>query len=40
MQLQGDALGVAISRPEIVETTALGAACLAGLGAGLWRGKG
>jgi glycerol kinase len=39
MQLQADALGVAISRPEIVETTALGAAFLAGLGVGLWRGK-
>jgi glycerol kinase len=39
MQLQADVLGVAISRPEIVETTALGAAFLAGLGVGLWRGK-
>ncbi|HTE50274.1 MAG TPA: glycerol kinase GlpK [Kofleriaceae bacterium] len=39
MQLQADALGVAISRPEIVETTALGAAFLAGLGVGLWRSK-
>lgn len=36
MQIQADVLGVAISRPEVVETTALGAACLAGLGVGLW----
>ncbi len=37
MQMQADMLGVAISRPEIVETTAQGAAFLAGLGAGLWK---
>jgi glycerol kinase len=36
MQLQADVLGVAISRPRVVETTALGAAFLAGLGAGVW----
>ena len=36
MQFQADLLGVAIARPEIVETTALGAAFLAGLGAGVW----
>jgi len=40
MQFQSDVLGVAISRPEIVETTALGAAFLAGLGTGLWKDQG
>ena len=40
MQFQADVLGVPISRPAIVETTALGAAFLAGLGVGLWKGKG
>jgi glycerol kinase len=35
-QLQSDQLGVAVERPEIVETTALGAAFLAGLGVGVW----
>ena len=39
MQLQADILGVEISRPAIIETTALGAAFLAGLGAGVWRDK-
>jgi glycerol kinase len=39
MQLQADVLGVAIARPAIIETTALGAAFLAGLGAGIWRSK-
>ncbi|HLZ44931.1 MAG TPA: glycerol kinase GlpK [Gemmatimonadales bacterium] len=37
MQFQADVLGVAVARPDIVETTALGAAGLAGLGAGLWQ---
>jgi glycerol kinase len=36
-QLQADQLGVAVERPKIVETTALGAAFLAGLGAGVWK---
>jgi len=36
MQFQSDVLGVEISRPEIVDTTALGAAFLAGLGTGVW----
>ena len=36
MQFQADVLGVGISRPEILETTALGSAFLAGLGTGLW----
>ncbi|GAB6984753.1 glycerol kinase GlpK [Nocardioides pyridinolyticus] len=35
-QLQADQLGVPVERPEVVETTALGAAFLAGLGAGVW----
>lgn len=35
-QLQADQLGVPVERPEIVETTALGAAFLAGLGTGVW----
>jgi glycerol kinase len=37
MQLQADALGVPVVRPRITETTALGAAYLAGLAAGVWR---
>ena len=37
MQFQADILGTAIERPQIVETTALGAAYLAGLNAGYWR---
>jgi glycerol kinase len=37
MQFQADLLGVEIVRPALVETTALGAAFLAGLGAGVWR---
>lgn len=37
MQFQADVLGVAISRPAFVETTAMGAAFLAGLGVGLWQ---
>jgi glycerol kinase len=39
MQFQSDVLGVEISRPEMLETTALGAAFLAGLGAGVWTSK-
>jgi glycerol kinase len=35
-QIQADQLGVPVQRPEIVETTALGAAFMAGLGTGLW----
>jgi glycerol kinase len=35
-QLQADQLGVPVERPEMVETTALGAAFLAGLGTGVW----
>ena len=36
MQFQADLLNVGVARPDLVETTALGAAGLAGLGAGLW----
>lgn len=36
MQLQADHVGVPVERPGITETTALGAAMLAGLGVGLW----
>ena len=36
MQIQADVLGVPVIRPQNVETTAVGAAFLAGLGRGLW----
>src|SRR5918995_6457299 len=36
MQFQADVLGVPVIRPRNVETTAVGAAFLAGLGCGLW----
>jgi glycerol kinase len=36
MQFQADVLGVPVILPEIAETTALGAAYLAGVGTGLW----
>lgn len=39
MQFQSDILGVSVIRPEIIETTALGAAYLAGLATGVWRDK-
>ena len=38
MQFQADLLGIPVVRPEITETTALGAACLAGLQAGVFSG--
>jgi glycerol kinase len=37
MQFQADILGVPVERPEIIETTALGAAYLAGLAVGFWK---
>jgi glycerol kinase len=37
MQFQADLLNVPVARPDLLETTALGAAGLAGLGAGVWR---
>jgi glycerol kinase len=36
LQLQADVLGVPVIRPKITETTALGAAYLAGLAVGFW----
>ena len=36
MQLQADLLGVPVARPDVIETTALGAAGLAGLATGVW----
>lgn len=38
MQFQADLLGIAVVRPAVVETTALGAAYLAGLSSGVYRG--
>ena len=35
-QLQADQLGLTVERPRLTETTALGAAFLAGLGVGVW----
>jgi glycerol kinase len=37
MQFQADVIGVPVERPEIVETTAMGAAGLAGIASGVWR---
>lgn len=36
MQFQADILGVPVDRPEVIETTALGAAYLAGIAVGFW----
>jgi glycerol kinase len=36
-QFQADVLDAAVLRPRVIETTALGAAFLAGLGSGFWR---
>jgi len=38
MQMQADLLGIEVVRPRVTETTALGAAYLAGLGSGLYAG--
>ncbi len=38
MQMQADFLGVPVVRPQVTETTALGAAYLAGLATGFWAG--
>jgi glycerol kinase len=40
MQFQADLLGVPVIRPKVLETTALGAAYLAGLAVGYWRDEG
>jgi glycerol kinase len=37
MQFQADVLGIPVERPDLVETTALGAAGLAGLALGVWQ---
>ncbi len=37
MQFQADIVGCAIKRPKIIETTAIGAAFLAGLAVGFWK---
>ncbi len=37
MQFQADVLGVTVERPKIIETTAQGAAYLAGLAVGFWK---
>jgi glycerol kinase len=39
MQFQSDILGVPVVRPQIIETTALGAAYLSGLAIGFWKDK-
>ncbi len=36
MQFQANLLGIAINRPELIETTAFGVAYLAGIGSGFW----
>ena len=40
MQFQADLLGIPVVRPKVIETTALGAAYLAGLSCGLFKGQG
>jgi glycerol kinase len=40
LQLQADLSKVPVVRPKVLETTALGAACLAGLAVGFWAGAG
>jgi glycerol kinase len=39
MQFQADLLGVLVVRPKVTETTALGAAYLAGLAVGFWKSQ-
>ncbi|AKA70351.1 glycerol kinase GlpK [Clostridium scatologenes] len=39
MQFQSDILGVQVDRPEVIETTALGAAYLAGIAVGYWKNR-
>jgi glycerol kinase len=39
MQFQADLLGVPVARPKVLETTALGAAYLAGLTVNLWSSR-
>jgi glycerol kinase len=37
MQFQADVLGVPVESPDVIETTAMGAAGLAGIASGVWR---
>ena len=39
MQIQSDIINVPVNRPQCVETTAMGAAYLAGLAVGYWKNK-
>ena len=39
MQFQADLLGIPVVRPRVLETTALGAAYLAGLATGVWTSR-
>ena len=39
MQTQADVIGAPVHRPECIETTAMGAAYLAGLSVGYWKNK-
>jgi len=39
MQFQADILGVPVIRPQVAETTALGAAYAAGIAVGFWSGE-
>jgi glycerol kinase len=39
MQFQADLLGIPVVRPRVTETTALGAAYLAGLASGVYAGR-
>ncbi|MCQ6525360.1 FGGY-family carbohydrate kinase, partial [Bacillus paranthracis] len=39
MQFQADLLGVPVIRPEVIETTALGAAYAAGIAVKFWNGE-
>jgi glycerol kinase len=39
MQFQADAIGIPVERPHVLETTALGAAGLAGVAAGVWKNR-
>jgi glycerol kinase len=39
MQFQADVMGVPVRRPKVLETTALGAAYLAGLATGFWKDR-
>ncbi|MDI7268834.1 MAG: FGGY-family carbohydrate kinase, partial [Myxococcota bacterium] len=38
MQRQADLLGIPVLRPRMIETTSMGAAMLAGLAVGVWKG--